>query len=271
MTAIAGQMEFFNPAARAEDAAIPMSQVGSGLATRLPDDFYVEQRFSVVDARGEPCSLDVQGYALFEHPSCVVDFFNDSLRSETYAREMERLLIDATGACRVVVFDQTIRVRIVSTQRERGVREVVTFAHADLTESSGPGRLHALLGDEEADAYLASGKRYAVFNAWRSVCGPVGAMPLALADAQTVSPSHFVPTALLYGDRTGEIYHVLYGPEQRWVYFSSMTPDEVLVFKTFDSARDGRARFVPHAAFSANDDRGAERQSIEVRALALFD
>ena len=49
--------------------------------------------------------------------------------------------------------------------------------------------------------------------------------------------------------------------------------DEILLIKVYDSARDGRARFVPHGSF--RDPRAPAdappRQSIETRVLALFD
>jgi hypothetical protein len=51
-----------------------------------------------------------------------------------------------------------------------------------------------------------------------------------------------------------------------------MRRDEALVFKVYDSAKDGRARFTPHTSF---DDPGTPpgappRQSIEARALVFF-
>ena len=51
-----------------------------------------------------------------------------------------------------------------------------------------------------------------------------------------------------------------------------MRRNEALVFKVFDSEKDGRARFTPHTSF---DDPttlpGAPpRQSIEARALVFF-
>ena len=51
-----------------------------------------------------------------------------------------------------------------------------------------------------------------------------------------------------------------------------MRRDEALVFKVYDSAKDGRARFTPHTAFEdPATPRGAvPRQSIEARALAFF-
>ena len=51
-----------------------------------------------------------------------------------------------------------------------------------------------------------------------------------------------------------------------------MQRNEALVFKTYESEKDGRARFTAHASF--DDPTGPPdapaRESIEVRALAFF-
>jgi hypothetical protein len=52
-----------------------------------------------------------------------------------------------------------------------------------------------------------------------------------------------------------------------------MTPDEVVLIKCHDTARDGRARLSFHSAFKdphAPAD-AAPRQSIEIRTIAFFD
>jgi hypothetical protein len=51
-----------------------------------------------------------------------------------------------------------------------------------------------------------------------------------------------------------------------------MRPDEVMLLKCFDSARDGRARFTAHSAFDDPNTRenAPPRESIEVRTLAFF-
>jgi hypothetical protein len=75
----------------------------------------------------------------------------------------------------------------------------------------------------------------------------------------------------VYSDRVGEIYNVAYDPSLRWHYFSSMTRDEALLLKVFDSA-DDRAKWTAHAAFvnpQAPTD-AAPRESIEVRTLLSF-
>jgi hypothetical protein len=51
-----------------------------------------------------------------------------------------------------------------------------------------------------------------------------------------------------------------------------MRREEALVFKVYDSARDGRARFTPHTSFDdpQSPPSAPPRQSIEARALAFF-
>ena len=51
-----------------------------------------------------------------------------------------------------------------------------------------------------------------------------------------------------------------------------MKQNEVIVFKVYDSSRDGRARFTPHTSFEdPNTPAGSPpRESIEVRALVFY-
>jgi hypothetical protein len=51
-----------------------------------------------------------------------------------------------------------------------------------------------------------------------------------------------------------------------------MRRDEALVFKVYDSAKDGRARFTAHTSFDdpTTPPGAPPRQSIEARALAFF-
>ena len=51
-----------------------------------------------------------------------------------------------------------------------------------------------------------------------------------------------------------------------------MRRDEAIVFKVFDSEKDGRARFTPHTSFDdpSTPAGAAPRQSIEARTLAFF-
>ena len=85
-------------------------------------------------------------------------------------------------------------------------------------------------------------------------------------------PRDLIPAERRYPNRVGETYRVRYNPEHRWFYFPRMRRDEALVFKVFDSAKDGRARFTAHSSFvDPTTPPGAPaRQSIEARTLAFF-
>jgi hypothetical protein len=168
------------------------------------------------------------------------------------------------------VFDHTVRRRIWGAEdRAAGtLRQPVGRVHNDYTDTSAPQRVRDLMG-AEAEALLQ--RRYEIINVWRPITGPLRDAPLAVCDARTVDPSDWVPSALIYRDRKGEIYAVHHNPAHRWLYVSDMMPDEALLLKCFDSARDGRARFAPHTAFedpTAPADK-LPRESIELRTLVF--
>ena len=65
---------------------------------------------------------------------------------------------------------------------------------------------------------------------------------------------------------------VAFNPGHRWVYYSDMRRDELLMFRGYDSD-PARSRRVPHTAFddpSAGDD-APPRESIDIRCVAFFD
>jgi hypothetical protein len=187
-----------------------------------------------------------------------------------YYAEAERALAEVTGARRVFVFDHTVRRRVLGVDdRAPGTpRQPATRVHVDHTAKSGPQRVRDLLGDEAEE--LLRG-RVQVINLWRPIRGPLRDAPLAVCDARSVAPGDLVPSDLVYRDRVGETYGVLFNPQHRWFYVPDMQPDEALLLKCYDSATDGRARFAPHTAFedpTVGPDV-APRESIELRTLVF--
>ncbi len=217
-------------------------------------------------------SLDREGFALVESGSAVGDFYDEAELRGVYYPEAETLLASVTGGRRVMVFDHTIRRRTPGVEdRTPGVpRLPVPRIHGDYTEISGPQRVRDLMG-EEAETLLR--RRFAIVNVWRPIRGPLRDAPLAVCDAQSVAPDDWVPQDLVYPDRTGEIFALTYNPSHRWFYAPAMRTGEVLLLKCFDSARDGRARFMPHTAFEdpTTPPDVLPRESIELRALVFFD
>jgi hypothetical protein len=224
------------------------------------------------DARpvADRLSLDLEGLALVEQRSAVKDFYDEEELRRVYYPEAERLVAEATGASRVLVFDHTIRRRIWGgIDRSPGTpRQPVTVVHNDYTVKSGPQRVRDLMRDE-ADELLR--RRFEIINVWRPIRGPLRDAPLAICDATSVAFADFVPSDLVYRDRTGETYRVRYNPAHRWFYVPEMQTDEAVLIKCYDSAEDGRARFTAHTAFedptASADVR--PRESIELRTLVF--
>jgi hypothetical protein len=235
---------------------------------------YRDHTVTIRDIRplAQALSLDREGFQLVTAASKVSDLYDQGAVQTRYYAETVSLLEDLTGASRVVVFDHTIRRRIPgAADRSAGVpRQPVPRVHNDYTVKSGPQRVRDLLGE---DAGRLLRRRFCVVNVWRPIRGPIQDAPLAVADAQSIDPDDLVATDLVYPDRTGEIYYVKFNPSHRWFYASAMRQDEVMLIKCFDSADDGRARFVPHAAFVDPTTPGdvSPRQSIELRTLVFYE
>jgi hypothetical protein len=241
---------------------------GTGVPRRLGN--YGSFRARIYDARpvADGLSLDREGFALWRHDTAVTDFYDEKQVREVYYPEMERLVAEATGAQKVLVFDHTIRV--AERAVERGLRAPVQMVHNDYTDKSGPQRVRDLLPAPEAEARLRH--RFVEINVWRPIKGPVQAWPLALADARSIAPADVITCDLIYADRTGEILYGIYNPDHRWNYFPRMERHEAALIKCYDSLKDGRARFSLHTAFEdpTTPKNAPPRESIEIRTLAFF-
>ena len=214
-------------------------------------------------------SLDTNGFVLVDHRTGVADFFDEAQLKTVYYPEVEALIKTVSGARRVVLFDHTLRSGNETEREQRLVREPVLSAHNDYTEWSGPQRVREIMG-EEADELLK--RRFAIIQVWRAINKPIESNPLALADARTVAKEDLLIAERRYPHRVGQTYRLKYNPKHRWFYFPRMHRDEALVFKVYDSASDGRARFTPHTAFDdvSTPADAAPRQSIEARAFAFY-
>ena len=214
-------------------------------------------------------SLDRNGFVLVEHRTAVKDFFDKAELERVYYAEVAALIGQLCGAKRVHVFDHTLRSGDEAEREARLLREPVLSAHNDYTERSAPNRVREIMG-EEADSLLR--RRFAIVQVWRAINRPIVSNPLAIADARSICAEDLLVAERRYPHRVGETYRLRHNPGHRWFYFPKMRRDEALVFKVYDSERDGRARFTPHTSF---EDPGTQpgappRRSIEARTLVFF-
>lgn len=227
------------------------------------------QAVEIESGRGKEFSLDENGFVLVDHPTAVKDFFDAEELKRVYYPEVEALIKRVAGAKRVVVFDHTLRSGDEDEREARLLREPVLQAHNDYTEWSGPQRVREVLPGE-AERLLEG--RFAIIQVWRATHQPIVTNPLAIADARSVAPGDLLVAERRYPHRVGQTYRLKYSSAHRWFYFPRMRREEALVFKVFDSATDGRARFTPHTSFDdpATPPDAYPRQSIEARTLAFF-
>jgi hypothetical protein len=232
---------------------------------------YEEHKMTVYNGRviAGQLSLEREGFILVNHHTRMKNFYNEDEIRSVYYKETEELVKQTSGAKRVLVFDHTLRSADSATREEMKISGPVRNAHNDYTEWSGPQRVRDLLPDE-AEELLKH--RFAVVQTWRPINNPVQREPLAIADARSIGTRELIPSARVYPDRRGEVYHSTFNPEHRWYYFPNMQRSEAMVFKTFDSMKDGRARWTAHCAFDdPNSPPDAPpRESIEMRTLAFF-
>jgi hypothetical protein len=214
-------------------------------------------------------NLERDGFRFVPHDTKVRDFFDEAEVRSTYYAEMEALIKQESGARRVVVFDHTLRTADDALREQAKIREVVRRAHNDYTEWSGPQRVRDILPDE-ADELLK--RRFAIIQVWRPIRHPVETDPLAIADARSVAFDDFVISERRYPNRIGQTYAITYNPAHKWFWFPRMRRDEALVFKVYDSEKDGRARWTAHTAFDdpTSPPNARPRESIEIRTLAFF-
>ena len=148
---------------------------------------------------------------------------------------------------------------------------------------SGPGyyasSVHADVSPFIEDLTSGTGgQHFGLYNVWRNIDleRNIELMPLALCDATTVSSADIVyadswrrtkPPTRFTNSR------LIHNAVQTWYYFPQMTPNEVLLFKQYDTRQENAGRRTAfHVAFKdpTSPIDAPLRQTIEARVLAIF-
>ena len=126
-------------------------------------------------------------------------------------------------------------------------------AHNDYTDWSGPtGFVNYCRPSEDLLK-----KRFAIIiQVWRAINQPIQSNPLAIADAKSVEPDDLLIAERRYPHRVGQTYRLKYSPRHRWFYFPQMRRDEALVFKVYDSEKDGCALHAAHCVRGSDHAAG---------------
>lgn len=245
---------------------------------------------TVTDLRNGELSpkLDETGFEKVVYPT-QVDHQALAAKSgtslERYQSELGELLTALTGADLVQFFDVTVRRQDSGVRGGSPLQAPHQRVHVDQSPKSA--RARAARHGEPGRRF----RRVQIINVWRPLIGPVRNYPLAVCDYRSLNISaDMVATRLRFPDwlKDRETYSVKHNPDHRWYYWKAMSPDEVLVFKCYDSAsRDlaltdedaegsgliDVAGLCPHTAFfdEAGPVDGNLRTSVEMRALLFYD
>ncbi|WP_411152476.1 CmcJ/NvfI family oxidoreductase [Streptomyces sp. A30] len=251
------------------------------------DSFKVEpQEVRVRDARPlrDRLSLDTEGFLLADHGSAVAldpELIRENGQpredvpaiNDRYADELIPLIRQLSGAREVFPQYGTMQVRFSNRAAHRSWLPTSAFTHMDFVTTQVEELIQQTL--RLTGREVAPYSRHCLIQTWRVITDPPQDMPLAVCDSRTTAAEDLIP--LDYHGVEGSRNELLrsfagrYAPRHEWYYFPDMTPDEVLVFKGFDSAMPEHTN-VMHTAF---DDTTVgdvvPRGSVECRFIALFD
>lgn len=246
---------------------------GEPLSTLIVDPREVR----ICDVRGaeDMFTLEDHGCCFPQDEIAFRDFENEeAIRRQCYPA-IEDLARRITGIDHVVAFDYGIRRKLEKPggdgkPRLGGrVRNIGNFAHGDFTPYSSTLPVRQFLGD---DGERLLQRRYAIYNFWWPIHGPLHDYPLALCTDNSIAADDYVEIENIREYGPSPILGLIYNPAHRWFYKSGLCENEMLMFRTWDSAVP-IANCVPHVAFQepgAKDDV-LPRASIEMRILAFHD
>ncbi|MCO4321987.1 CmcJ/NvfI family oxidoreductase [Aliidiomarina quisquiliarum] len=259
-----GQIESELNYIKPDSTLAPEVFYSGGSAPQTYNDAYAFMPATIDDARSsqETISVHKQGFELVKAPTEHKDFTDEKAIAASYYDEVIAIIKAATGVKDVFVFDHTVRHGSTNSSRKPA-----HHVHNDYTEQTAQSRAEERIGAEQF-AQLKD-RRMIQINVSRPLVDVVQRSPLAFCDATSVNQEDLLVSRIHFPDtdHVGEIYALRKAAEQKWVYFSEMTHDEVVLIKGFDSDNDGVARFTPHTAFEYPDQDPTigPRASIEVR------
>ena len=230
----------------------------------------------IEDAREHEAVLGDQGFCLVPHKSRVSNLRSRKELLRTYRHEIEELICKLTGAsCAIAAPLPVLRVADGHAKKEeRTVHRPIRMVHSDHTAASAESYARTAFGEEAAK--LIEQRRHVLYHTWRVLSPAPHDTPLALCDGRTICDEDRVAADTVM-DFPGTPRRIMettlfhFSPRHEWFYFPDMRPDELVIFKDFDSD-PGQVLSTPHTAF--NDARcptdAPPRESLDLQVLAVF-
>jgi hypothetical protein len=234
------------------------------------------RKIAIDDARQriDAPSLAREGFELVAHTSGIKDFKDTAEVARLHPKEIEQLLLQVTGADHVVIPSPgVLRFGEGSTDAGKYSNSLpARFIHVDISDATAGQFAHRSMPKSIGRTM----RRFAHYNVWRAFSPPPQDIPLTVCDARSVALADLMYADAIFDEVdkpewSFEGWVVRHNSAHRWSYFSGMTRDEAIVFKTNDSD-PAQPHCVPHSAF---DDPSCPegvptRASIEMRGIAYW-
>lgn len=205
-------------------------------------------------------------------------------RAHTPERSSTRGITDvhSTGASTALVFNHVIRAHSSPADKGKldscGRWQDIPTGHPHVDYCGDPtcleGTRQELNLSPGISSLYSSSSRYAYLGAWRPL-KMLRKDPLAVCDVTTVPETDYQLRLREFrsGVKSGNyvMSHAEEKQQHQWYYMSEMTPDEIVVFKGYDTDQSKLGWRCPHTAIKLPDvDNEPPRESIEARIVCFW-
>ncbi len=244
----------------------------------------------ISDIRGlsQPPSLEDNGFTVVKHRSVHAldpELFEANMQrggpdsepaiNALYLNELAAMLQDLTGAREVFPVANALLVRTSDRSEKKSWAGPAGFVHLDYAPSFERDFLHQSLALSNIE--LRPYRKMLVLQTWRVLVPPPQDSTLAFCDGSSVSPADGLVMDSVIGPpevpgNSFETRVCCHNANHRWFYLSDMQPDDLLVFKGYDS-QCPEAMNAMHTGINMPGDPETliPRRSVEARFFAFFD
>jgi hypothetical protein len=231
-------------------------------------------------------SMEKTGFTFVKHRSAVAEdpaLFEGNLKerhfgaaglSAEYEAELCSVVEKLTGAREVFPRLGGLVIRTSMRAEKKGWAPPAEFVHLDFAPQAMPMWLDMTLKAQGRE--LQPFRRMVLFQAWRTVSPGPQDSTLAICDGSSVPPGDgliidsMIGTSGAPGTRW-DARMCRYRDSHRWYYMSDMEPDDLILFKGFDSDVPDVMNAMHSAFKNPLGQNGVPRRSLEARIVAIYD
>ena len=229
------------------------------------------------DARSiaDGLSLDREGFILTRHESELTPTSDLAAAGPEYLASVAPVIQQVSGADLVLPQGKGLLMRHSERAGQKGAIGPSRWVHMDYTTAAAHRWVDWI--EHWQGLELRHYSRFAIYQTWRCLTPPPCDNTLVLCDASSIEPQDCIVFDACLAkpyDAPGnrfESQFARFNPRQRWYYVSDPAPDEVIVFKGFDS---DPAKFAQplHNSIDLPDapTDAVPRVSVEARFFAFF-